>query len=398
MQPINADIQTKSRNCRRFFAVLLLLLGGCCGLRAQSVADSTAKPEPRITWHVDGVSEGQWNMGGGRGNWANLLSAGLEVRTWHGGCLEVAALATGRLKDGVADDLQDFSNINAENRGFRLTHLGIGQRFGDKVFAFVGLREADEDYFNTGGAAVFTGSSYGCAPHTGENFALAVFPDAALGVHLEYYPHADWAVRTSFYNGTASDRPRRQFRFRPGEDGLVNVGSVSFSPTPVRFTDGAGNLPEGVLAPNYVVGYMAGWQYVREDAADGLPVPPLPVETRRRGAAVWGSVDQPLLRFRHTCLNLFAMGGARIGQLGTARGHWATALSLGHVTRRGGTLAMGVSQAFYAAGVRETDFETTFDLPILPWLSLQPALHVVRTDGVTDVIGNLRLNICLGNL
>ena len=118
---------------------------------------------------------------------------------------------------------------------------------------------------------------------------------------------------------------------------------------------------------------------------------------RKRGAALWASIDQPLGKFRKTCLNLFATGGARIGGLDEARGHWAAALLLNGVTRRNGTLAMGVSQAYYAAGVRETDFETTFHLPLLQWLSLQPALHVIRTDGNARVVVNLRICICLVN-
>ena len=87
----------------------------------------------------------------------------------------------------------------------------------------------------------------------------------------------------------------------------------------------------------------------------------------------------------------------RIGQIDAARGHWATALILGNVTRRGGTLAIGVSQAHYAEKVSETDIETTFEYPLLSWLSLQPALHVLRSDGQTNIAANLRLAISLGN-
>lgn len=118
---------------------------------------------------------------------------------------------------------------------------------------------------------------------------------------------------------------------------------------------------------------------------------------RKNGGALWASIDQPLTRVGRICLNLFATGGVRIGQIDAARGHWAAALMLGNVTRCGGTLAMGVSRAHYAGNVHETDFETTFEYPLLSWLSLQPALHVIRTDGTTNVVGNLRLAISLGN-
>lgn len=340
--------------------------------------DSADVAEPRIGWQVEAISEGQWNMSDGRGNWANILSVRIDARTWRGGTVEMGALATGRLEDNVVDDLQDFSNINAVNRAFRLTHLGIGQHFGSKFYAFAGLRQADEDYFNTDGAGIFTGSSYGCAPQVGENLGVGVYPEAALGVHLEYQPTDTWLLRLSLYNGTASDRMKEQLRFRPGRDGMINIGSVSYSPSFSHYLDCNGELAEGLIAPNYVIGYAAGWQY--------------------HGGAVWATVDQPLMRIGHAGLNLFAMGGMRIGQLDTGRGHWATALILDNVTHSGGTLAMGMSQAHYADGIHETDFETTVDYPLLPWLCIQPAVHIIRSNGETNVVGNLRLSVCIGNL
>lgn len=354
---------------------------------AHAQTDSTETSETRLKWHVDAVSEGQWNMKSGSANWMNMLSANAELATWRGGSLEIAALATGRIKDGIVDDLQDFSNINAENRGFRLTHLGIGQQIAGKLYVYAGLREADEDYFNTDGAGIFTGSSYGCVPQAGENLAIGVYPEAALGLHFEYNPSDAWTIRTSIYNGVASDRLNRQFRFCPGSDGLVNLGSVSYSPAFSKYLDENGETASGFLAPTYVIGYAAGWQYAEDESGT----------VRQNGGAVWASIDQPLTRIGRTCLNLFATGGVRIGQIDNARGHWAAALILGNVTHKGGTLAMGVSQAHYADNVRETDIETTFEYPLLSWLSLQPALHVIRTDGTTNVVGNLRLAVSLGN-
>ena len=105
---------------------------------------------------------------------------------------------------------------------------------------------------------------------------------------------------------------------------------------------------------------------------------------------------QPLLRLRRTTLALFATGGTRIGRLNAARGHWAAGLLLDGLTRRGGTLGIGVSRAYYADG-HETDLEINSSLPLCQWAQLQPVLHVVRTCGETAVIGALRLCICLGN-
>lgn len=373
----------------------VMIFAAMAAIPVYAQTDSAEVAKPRVYWQIDAVSEGQWNMSNGRGNWANILSARVDARTWCGGTFEMAALATGQLKNGIVDDLQDFSNINAESRAFRLTHLGIGQRFGSKLYAFAGLREADEDYFNTDGAGIFTGSSYGCAPQVGENLCVGVYPEAALGVHLEYQPTEAWLIRLSLYNGTASDRLNQQFRFRPGSDGLINLGSVSYSPTYSRYLDADGELAKGFLAPNYVIGYATGWQYFEDESntEDNITE-----KVRRNGGAIWASIDQPLVRIGHAGLSLFAMGGTRIGQLDAAQGHWAAALILGNATHSGGTLAMGVGQAHYADNIHETDFETTFDYLLLPWLSIQPAIHVIRTSGETNVVGNLRLNISLGNL
>lgn len=371
----------------KFTKTMVLAGAALFATSAHAQTESRETSEPRLKWHVDAVSEGQWNMKSGSANWMNMLSANAELATWRGGSLEIAALATGRIKDGIVDDLQDFSNINAENRGFRLTHLGIGQQIAGKLYVYAGLREADEDYFNTDGAGIFTGSSYGCVPQAGENLAIGVYPEAALGLHFEYNPSDAWTIRTSIYNGVASDRLNRQFRFCPGSDGLVNLGSVSYSPAFSKYLDENGETASGFLAPTYVIGYAAGWQYAEDESGT----------VRQNGGAVWASIDQPLTRIGRTCLNLFATGGVRIGQIDNARGHWAAALILGNVTHKGGTLAMGVSQAHYADNVRETDIETTFEYPLLSWLSLQPALHVIRTDGTTNVVGNLRLAVSLGN-
>lgn len=141
---------------RTKLTTLLLLLLGVHSLSAQ---------EQRFNWNVGVITEGQWNMTDGRTAWANLLSAEAGVRLWKGATLGMSAISTYEAGASAVDDRQDFSNINASNRAFRLTHLGLGQQLADgKVFLFLGLRGADEDYCNTDYAGIFTGSSYGGCP------------------------------------------------------------------------------------------------------------------------------------------------------------------------------------------------------------------------------------------
>lgn len=364
---------------RPLFPFILLIL---------HILPLSAQNDSRLKWGIEGISEAQWNATDGRTAWANKLAVALELRTWKGGSISASALATGHLGDAAADDLQDFSNINAESRAFRFVDLGIGQHFADKLFLFAGLREADEDYFNTPAASVFTGSAYGCVPQAGDNFALGVYPDAALGLHVEYAPTASWCLRTSVYNGAASDRLDSQFRFRPRHDGLANIGSITFTPSLRYCLHPDGSEDADALTPTYVVGYLVGWQY---DAETSL---------RRRGATLWASVDQPLFRIGRARLGVFAMGGGRIGQLEDTRGHWAAALILSRIMRHGGTIGVGISRAYYS-DAHEHDIEATACLPLLSWLSLQPTLHLIHTTttvSTTAFVPTLRLNISLGTL
>ena len=66
------------------------------------------------------------------------------------------------------------------------------------------------------------------------------------------------------------------------------------------------------------------------------------------------------------------------------------------VTRCGGSLGLAVSRLFCADG-HETDIELTFNYPVGRGFSVQPAIHAIRTDGSSAVVGQLRLCYELGN-
>ena len=58
----------------------------------------------------------------------------------------------------------------------------------------------------------------------------------------------------------------------------------------------------------------------------------------------------------------------------------------------GGTLALGISRAYYTDG-HETDVEATFSFPVSSWLSLQPAVHFITTDGRRSTVAMLRVSL-----
>lgn len=347
---------------RTKLTTLLLLLLGVHSLSAQ---------EQRFNWNVGVITEGQWNMTDGRTAWANLLSAEAGVRLWKGATLDMSAISTYEAGASAVDDRQDFSNINASNRAFRLTHLGLGQELADgKVFLFLGLRGADEDYCNTDYAGIFTGSSYGGLPTITENSGVSMFPVSALGVHVEFRPTERWTIRESLYNGCASDRLDEQFRFRPGRDGVLNFGSAMYE-VPAE---------QGTPA-TYTLGYHLGTKQASGEKTD---------------FGLWASVEQPLFRVGRARVGLLAQGSAQLTKNAMGKGYWAGALVMEEVTRNGGVLGLGVNRAYYADG-HETDVELTFQCPIGAGFSVQPAMHCIRTDGRTVMAGQLRLIYEIGN-
>lgn len=321
--------------------------------------------EPRFTWNVGVITEGQWNMTDGRTAWTNLISADAGVRLWKGALFDLGAIATHEAGASAVDDRQDFSNINAPNRAFRLMHLGLTQELAEgKVSLFLGLRGADEDYCNTDYAGVFTGSSYGGLPTITENAAVAIFPYSTLAFHMEYRPSERWLIRECLHNGRASDRLDEQFRFRPGRDGILNFGSVM-----CERKNG-----EGTPA-TYTLGYNLGTKQTADNKTD---------------FGLWTSLEQPLFNVGRARLGLLAQGAVQLTKGATGKGYWAGAVVMEEVTKNGGVLGLGVNRAYYADG-HETDVELTFNCPIAAGFSVQPAMHCIRTDGRTTVAGQLRV-------
>lgn len=334
----------------------------------------TAQPATtwsRISFGLEAVTEGQWNMTNGHGAWANRLDASLGVRLWRGARAEAAVMATYNAGKEVADVCQDFSNINAPNRPLRLIHFGLQQALlHGRIRLFAGVRQADEDYFCSPQAGLFTGASYGCVPTVNDNFHINVFPLSALGLHVEYDPVDNLTIKTTLYNGNAYDTVDRIFCFRPHADGVINLGSITYT------------LPTTADDDELPATYTAGWNvgnHCRE-AVGG----------RHTQAGFWVVAEQPLCHLGRVQAVLGATLAKEFSDPEVAETYWNAALSLGNLTRAGGVLAVGVSRAYYREA-HETDWEATFIMPLGKYFSLQPALHYFSTNGKRQVMGQLRV-------
>ena len=335
-----------------FYVAIWLCMGSVCA--------QTSK----VWWNVGVISEGQWNLSKGKTGWMNLLSADMGCQLWKGATFDVSALSTYGVGTPIADDRQGFSNIDADNRGFRLFHAGLSQQLlNDQLTLFVGLKAADEDYFNTDLAGLFTGSYYGGIPVCTENHGISVYPEAALAFHAAYEVK-NWTLRESFYHGAPSDRLDEQFRFRPGRDGWFNMGSVMYSV----------QKDEEAAPAAYTLGYAYSSREVNGQSEFG----------------VWTTVEHPLFQVGKCQWYLLAQGAAELTSNAFCKGFWAGGVVAENFWKERVNFGCAVNRAYYADG-HETDVELTLHLPLGKGFSLQPAFHAIRTDGLNTCIGQLRL-------
>lgn len=356
---------------KRLMGGLLLGLLSFSSVSAETDAANDSTPS-RFAWGLAAITEGQLNLKSGEGAWANRLDLNASVGLWRGATFEAAAMATYRTGREVGDPYQDFSNINSPGRPFRLTHFGLAQSFlDDRLSLYLGIRQADEDYWNTSVAGIFTGASYGCLPTVNDNFHVNVFPLSALGFHVEYRPAEHWAIRTTLYNGRAYDTLDRIFRFRPKTDGVINLGSVSYS------KESEGSCPHPTT-------FLLGWNVGnhRRDASLG----------RHTQAGLWATIEHPIVGLGRVHLTAAGTVGHEFKDPEAAKTSFNIALAADNLTRRGGALGVGFSRALYTFG-HESDLETSFLMPLGAGFSLRPALHFLRTDGRNRLLGQLRVEV-----
>lgn len=328
----------------------------------------------RIQWNVAFTTEGLWEVRHGKTRWNNLLEAGTGIGLWKGAQLELSAISTFDTGNPTCEDRQGLSNIETgENKAFRLTHAGLCQQFGRHWNVFAGLRSVDADYFTSPLTSLFTGSSHGIYPVLSENFPVGTYPLSAVSLHVEYSANKHVTLKESVYNGVASDRLNRQFGYRPRSEGTLNTGSFSYMLRPDKQYSG-----------HYTIGYILGTQ---------------PAVTARLSYnyALWALTEQAVANMGHTRFHLLLQGGLAPASRSQCRSYWGVGTVLSGVLRNGkGNLGLAVNRAVYTEGT-ETDTELTACFPVFNCCILQPAVHVIRTDGHTALVSLLRLCIEVGN-
>ena len=153
---------------RKATTLLIVLLWGCLHLVAQE-ADSTSR---QALFAVDYTGEVQTDFR--QALQANLLQLHADVPLSKTLSFQAASISTfASREETLADDLQSYSNINAENIPFALSVAGLTWQMNERHSVFAGIRRTDEDYFCSEGLALFNNSSCGIFPTLSMNANIA---------------------------------------------------------------------------------------------------------------------------------------------------------------------------------------------------------------------------------
>lgn len=359
---------------------LYLFMQPFCAMQAQEKdtteinSPQTEESAKRISWYASVITELQLNLNDGKAGWSNYIEAGMNAGLWKGASLDLDAIATYELHTPVMEDLQFFSNITiGDNRAFRLMQFGISQRLGKRWNLFAGVRNADIDCFNTPYASFFTGSSNGSYPTLSFNYSLATAPLSALALHLEYNPIQKLTIKETLYNGVASDRLNRQFRFCPEGDGVLNLLQIHYHEED-RY--------------HYSIGSALGNARMLDEEGE--------LAEKDFQYTLWMLAEQRLCQIGKCGLGILLQGSVAPLERSYCSCYWGGGLVCDRIGRMEAQTGICINRVVFR-DTHETDLELTASLPLCPYLSLQPSLHCINTNGEYKVAGILRAAFEIGN-
>lgn len=331
---------------RKIFALSLVII-----LELMPVS---AQREERFQSAISWSSEVEWNMKNGETNFVNLLTANVEARLWQGATWQAGLLATDnlRLTQGkswsVANDRQVFSNLPLDaGTPVILSLMGVSQCITPQLLVFAGLRNMNVDYFATPYTALFTQSSDGIFPTIADNFGVANYPAAALALHVEWEIAPRLLFKNSLYNGQSSDTWEYLFRVAPKADGILHVTEVSYN-------------------NRYHVGAVYG--------------------SKQKNHSLYALVEQPVTSH----VGLLLQGGYTPKDDVDTYGYMGAGLIVQELFKEGDALGLQSHRALYNDGGHETDIEVTYRIEVIKHVSVQPALHFIRTSGKNFTVGLMR--------
>ena len=334
--------------------ILAIILLGCSH-------QLTAQQEPlRPSFGVEYTGELQTDFE--RIRWVHLLQLRAELPLTRQVTFNVSSISLAHSdEEPICYDLQGYSNIEAWNIPFILSVAGFTWQMNDSHSLFAGIRRIDEDYFNSDGLALFVNSSCGGFPTIVGNFFTPAYPMASMGVHY-VYDSERLGVQASLYNGIGSYEFTGRyniFRVCPKSDGIFALAQAEYRHQNSHYFLGASVHDWDVLLLRERKLRPSVWTYAEQALSKRLTL---------------------LAAYSHAfsndevCNNFYGIGGRYACK----------------------NLELGLfSDYTRILEIDEWATELTCKLGLSNSLSLQPALHIIKTDNETQCIGMMRLNISL---
>lgn len=330
-----------------------------------------------MAFGLDYVTEVQANFEG-EANWANLLVLDGRYTPWRNGEFALQTISFYKIPErSIAETLQCYSNIDADNMALNIFMMGYTHHFKD-VSLFAGVRSANEDYFIQDYTALFANSSCGIYPTIADNMPAANYPVSAMGLHAEFRLSESWTIKNSLYNGVAGklygDEPSI-FNIRPAHDGIFDIGEISY-------TKASGKYGFYSLGAAYHSPY--------DDYSGGEKV------RTASNYAVWGSVEQSVAQWGNREFGILLQGSFAPRERNECRNYYGGGVLFKGLMcpKKQDMFGVLVNRADFREAV-ETSVEVSWQCEILPHVSLQPAFHYFITGDEKSTIGLLRLNFSL---
>lgn len=376
--------------------MLIVLCFGCSlGLSAQertepgsqaTVTERAWQPE----WGVGLWSELQTASPTSAGddwrfNYVNLLRWNVGLPISRGWSFQVAALSTCMTADeSLGRERQTFSNLDAGNVPFALSVGGV--QWNQKSHTvFLGVRNMNEDYFASPVTSFFTNSTWGIYPTLSCNMDIANYPFASVGMHYRYErrigtqtlgsaacrakagqepktSETSFVLQASLYNGTGYSHlwgRENVFRVCPKSDGVFGLMNMEYHRGKSSYFVGTGirgQHGQGVSA--------APWVYAEQHVVGGLSL------LAGYSHAFGKEVD---------CKDFAGLGL-----------HYA--LPRAELGVFADYARFADSDPQHSGHMNEWATELSCKVNILPHISLQPALHLIASNGF-QAAGTVRLGI-----
>lgn len=333
--------------------------------------------ENKIKVGTNITTEGEYNFNNNKANLANLLNVSIETQQWKGFSFQANLLSAENLRlqenkfYSVVDDRQVFSNILLdEELPLALFQFGIKKQITDNFSIFFGVSNLNGDYFTSSYTSLFTGSSHGIYSTIADNWSVGNYPASSLGLHFDWEIVKGLTFKNSFCNGRASTSWNEVFHFKPKNDGIIDISELIYKQD--EETNG--------LIGEYHVGFL--YADALKDEKNN---------NKTNSYSVFGLIEQPFYKGSFN-IGMLLQGGYSPKKDNDTYSYYGFGIVGENIIKKDDKIGIIVNSALYKEDEKETDVEITYNIPIIKYISIQPAIHFVNTNNKNNTLGLIRFN------